>query len=469
MSVVKALKLAKDHGAKYVDIMFGDMFGTLHHFTIHARRLTPDLFEEGLPFDGSSIRGWQGIEKSDMQIKPDPLTAFIDPFREQPTICLFGDIYDPRTGKRYEKDPRSIAWKALQYLKSTGIGDQIFFGPEPEFFIFDGIRYNSSPQESFYSIESNEAPWTSGVDDGVNLGHKVRHKHGYFPATPTDSLMDLRSEITTHMETMGIEVDLHHHEVATAGQCEIGIKFDEAMYAGDLVHKYKYAVKNTAFQHGKTATFMPKPMFMDNGSGMHCHSSIWKGGKNTYAGNVYANLSQEALWAIGGVLKHGRSIQALTNPSVNSYRRLVPGYEAPVNLAYSANNRSASVRIPHVNGDKARRFEFRCPDPSGSPYLAMAAIAMASIDGIKNQIDPGKPLDKNIYDLPPEELAGVPSTCKSLEEAISELEADKSWLTAGDVFTEGMLSSYIAYKRENEIEPLKLRPNPYEFTLYYDS
>ncbi len=469
MSVANALQLAKDHGAKYVDIMFGDLFGTLHHFTITARRLTADLFEEGLPFDGSSIRGWQGIEKSDMNIKPDPASAFIDPFREQPTICFFGDVYDPRTGKRYDKDARSIAYKALQYLKSSGIGDVAYFGPEPEFFIFDSIRYASNPQEAFYSIDSSEAPWNTGRDDGINLGHKIRHKHGYFPVSPQDSLMDIRSEITTHMETMGIEVDLHHHEVASPGQCEIGIKYSDAIGAADLVHKYKYAVKNTAFQHGKTATFMPKPLFFDNGSGMHVHSSIWKGKKNIYAGNHYAKLSQEAVWAIGGILKHGRSIQAFTNPSANSYRRLVPGYEAPVNLAYSANNRSASIRIPHVNGDAARRFEFRCPDSAGSPYLVMAALLMASIDGIKNQIDPGKPLDKNIYDLPPEELASVPSTCKSLEQALEELEGDKAWLTAGDVFTEEMLESYMSYKRANEIEPLKLRPNPYEFALYYDA
>jgi glutamine synthetase len=469
MSVQKALQLAKDHGAKYVDIMFGDMFGTLQHFTIVARRLEAQLFEDGLPFDGSSIRGWQGIEKSDMNIKPDAATAFIDPFREQPTICFFGDIYDPRTGQRYGRDPRSIAHKALAYLKSTGIGDMAYFGPEPEFFIFDSVRYSSSPQESFYYLDSSEAPWSMGRDDGINLGHKIRHKQGYFPATPADTLMDIRSEITTNMQTMGMEVDLHHHEVASPGQCEIGIKFGSAVTAGDLVHQYKYAVKNTAFQHGKTATFMPKPMFFDNGSGMHNHMSIWKGNKNTFAGNVYSKLSQEALWAIGGILKHGRSIQAFTNPSANSYRRLVPGYEAPVNLAYSANNRSASIRIPFVQGDKARRFEFRCPDASGSPYLVTASILMAAIDGIKNQIDPGKPMDKNIYDLPPEELATIPSTCKSLEEALNEMEADKAWLTAGDVFTEEMIESYVSYKRETEVEPLKLRPNPYEFYLYYDA
>jgi glutamine synthetase len=469
MSIEKALQLAKDHGAKYVDIMFGDMFGTLQHFTITAHRLTKDLFEEGLPFDGSSIRGWQGIEKSDMNIKPDASTVFVDPFREQPTICFFGYIYDPRTGQRYTRDPRGISLKALEYLKSTGIGDMAYFGPEPEFFIFDSIRYQSSPQSSFYHIDSTEAPWNTGVDDGINQGHKIRHKHGYFPATPQDTLMDIRSEITTNMQTMGMEVDLHHHEVASPGQCEIGIKYGSAITAGDFVHMYKYAVKNTAYQHGKTATFMPKPMFFDNGSGMHNHMSIWKGGKNTFAGNVYSKLSQNAMWAIGGILKHGKSIQAFTNPSANSYRRLVPGYEAPVNLAYSANNRSASIRIPFVQGDNARRFEFRCPDASGSPHLVTAAILMAAIDGIKNQIDPGKPMDKNIYDLPPEELAQIPGTCKSLEEALETMEQDKAWLTAGDVFNEDMIEAYVSYKRENEVEPLKLRPNPYEFALYYDA
>ena len=468
MSVENALQLAREHDVKYVDIMFGDMFGILHHSTVPASRLDAELFEEGLAFDGSSVRGWKSIDKSDMNIKPIADTAFIDPFREQPTICFFGDIYEPRTGQLYELAPRGIAHRALGYLSSTGIGDIAFFGPEPEFFIFDGIRYASDPNSAFYEIETNEGPWTSGQDDGYNLGHKIRHKHGYFPVTPQDTLMDIRSEITTHMMNMGLEVELHHHEVGTA-QCEIGTKFGTILTAGDQVHKYKFATKNTAFRHGKTATFMPKPMFGDNGSGMHCHLSIWKENKNLFAGDAYAKLSQTALYAIGGILKHGRAIQAFTNPSANSYRRLVPGYEAPVNLAYSATNRSAAVRIPHVNGDKARRFEFRCPDASGSPYLAFSAILMAAIDGIKNEIDPGDPLDKNIYDLPPEELAGIPSTCKSLEEAFEALEADSDWLTAGDVFTQEMLTSYLDYKKEHEIEPLKIRPNPYEFYLYYDA
>ncbi len=467
MSVDQALQLAKDHGAKYIDIMFGDLFGTLQHFTITAHRLNAELFVEGLPFDGSSIRGWQGIEKSDMNIKPDPDSAFIDPFREQPTLCFFGDIYDPRTGQRYGRDARGIAWKAQEFLKKTGFGDTIYFGPEPEFFIFDAIRFASEPRGAYYHLDSEEAPWNSGSETNP-MGQTIRHKHGYFPASPADRLMDLRSEITTNMMTMGMEIDLHHHEVASPGQCEIGIKYGTAITAADLVHKYKYAVKNTCFQHGKTSTFMPKPMFFDNGSGMHCHTSIWKGGKNTFAGEVYTKLSQNALWAIGGILKHGKAIQAFTNPSVNSYRRLVPGYEAPVNLAYSASNRSASIRIPHVQGDKARRFEFRCPDSSGSPYLVMASITMAMIDGMKNQINPGKPMDKNIYDLPPEELAQIPGTCKSLEEALTTMSEDRSWLTAGDVFTDDMIDAYLEHKRSTEVEPLKLRPNPYEFSLYYD-
>jgi len=467
MSIDNVLQLAKEHDVKYVDIMFGDMFGSLNHFTIPASRLDHDLFEDGLMFDGSSIRGWQSIEKSDMNIKPDPDSAFIDPFREQPTLAMFGDIYDPRTGQTYDKAPRGIALRALNFLKSSGLGDMAYFGPEPEFFIFDGVRYASEPRSQFYELESVEGPWSAGEDDGFNQAHKIRHKHGYFPATPQDTMMDLRGEICSNMETMGIEVELHHHEVGTA-QGEIGTKFGTVITAADKLHKYKYAVKNTAYQHGKTATFMPKPMFDDNGNGMHIHSSIWSGDKNIYAGDGYAKMSQNALYAIGGLLKHGRAIQAFTNPTANSYRRLVPGFEAPVNLAYSATNRSAAIRIPHVTGDKARRFEFRCPDSSGSPYLAFSAMLMAMIDGIKNQVEPGDPLDKNIYDLPPEELATIPSTCRTLEESIEELEADKDWLTAGDVFTGDMLESYLEHKQEEEIVPLKLRPNPYEFYLYYD-
>ena len=467
MSVENVLKLIKDNDIKWVSLQFGDLFGTLQTFTVPADLVDEDLFEDGAAFDGSSIRAWKSIDKSDMLLMPDASTAYLDPFREQPTLNVIGDILEPRTGQPYDRCPRSIAKKALAYLKSLGLGDTVFFGPEPEFFIFDGIRYESTPGGSFYEIESVEAAWTTGRDDGYNLGHKVGHKGGYFPVTPQDTLLDLRNEIAEHMRDMGIELEIHHHEVATAGQCEIGMKFSTLLGAADNVHKLKYAAKNTAFEHGKSATFMPKPIFGDNGSGMHCHASIWNEGENTFAGDKYSNLSQTALYAIGGILKHGRAIQAFTNPSENSYRRLVPGYEAPVNLAYSATNRSASVRIPYVSNEKARRFEFRCPDSSGSPYLAFAAMLMAMIDGIQNQIDPGQPMDKNIYDLPPEELATIPSTCKSLEEALDEVDQDNAWLTAGDVFTEDMLDAYVGYKREEEVIPLKLRPNPFEFELYY--
>ena len=468
MSVDNVLKMIKDNDVQYVSLQFGDMFGTLQTFTLPAKLVDEEIFEEGAAFDGSSIRAWKSIDKSDMLLMPDAETAYLDPFREASTLCILGTILEPRTGQLYDRCPRSIATKALNYLKSTGIGDMAFFGPEPEFFIFDSIRYASDPGASFYEIDSVEAHWTSGRDDGFNLGHKIKPKGGYFPVSPQDTLMDIRNEIATHMMSMGMEMEIHHHEVATAGQCEMGVKFGTVITGSDNVHKLKYAAKNTAFQHGKTATFMPKPIFGDNGSGMHCHASIWKDGKNIMAGDGYSKLSQEALWAIGGILKHGRSIQAFTNASANSYRRLVPGYEAPVNLAYSATNRSAAVRIPYVSSDKARRIEFRCPDGSGSPYLSAAAILMAMIDGIQNQVDPGQPMDKNIYDLPPEELATLPSTCHNLEEAVDELEADKDWLTAGDVFTEDMLEAYIGYKREVEIEPLKLRPSPHEFELYYD-
>jgi glutamine synthetase len=464
MTPSEVIKMAKDNGIKFVDLLFGDMFGIMQHFTFPVARLDETFFKEGMAFDGSSVRGWKSIEKSDMLMKPDPTTAYIDPFRVQPTLCLFADILEPRTGELYDRDPRSIARKALAYLKSTGIGDNAFFGPEPEFFVFDGMRYKSSPNLSFYEIITNEGPWSTMDED--SLGHKVPFKFGYAPVAPIDSLVDLRDEMVLNLIKMGIEPEIHHHEVATA-QCEIGCKFASMIYAGDQVHKMKYAIKQTAHKHGKTVTFMPKPMFGDNGSGMHVHTSIWKEGKNLFAGDGYANMSKEAIWAIGGILKHGKSIQVFTNSSTNSYRRLVPGYEAPVNLAYSATNRSASIRIPYVQGDKARRFEFRCPDSSGSPYLIFAAMLMAMIDGIKNQIDPGAPLDKNIYELPPEELAKVPSTCKNLDQAIEELEKDKAWLTAGDVFTEEFIGAYVDYKISAEIEPFKLRPNPVEMELYF--
>ncbi len=464
MTPSDVIKLAKENSVQFVDLLFGDMFGSLQHFTFPVSRLDDDMFKDGMAFDGSSIRGWKGIEASDMIMKPDPSSAFVDPFRTIPTLGMFCDIIEPRTGQPYNRDPRSIASKALAYLKSTGIGDMAFMGPEPEFFIFDGIRYNSDPRQGMYVIETGEGPWTSSAEG--SLGHKVGFKAGYAPTSPQDTLFDIRSEMVQNLIKMGLTPEIHHHEVATA-QCEIGVQFGTVISAADQVHKLKYAVKNTAAKYGKTATFMPKPMWGDNGSGMHVHTSVWKEGKNLFAGDGYANMSKQAIWAIGGIIKHGKSIQAFSNSSVNSYRRLVPGYEAPVNLAYSATNRSASIRIPHVKGDKARRFEFRCPDSSGSPYLTFAAMLMAMIDGIKKQIDPGAPANKNIYELPPEELKNIPSTCKDLEEAHAELQKDKEWLLAGDVFDADMLESYMTYKRTAEIEPMKLRPNPFEFELYY--
>jgi glutamine synthetase len=465
MTPSEIVKRIQEEGIEFVDFQFGDLFGTLNHFTVPAQTVTEEDFEDGKPFDGSSIRAWKGIEKSDMIFMPDATTAYLDPFRKVKTLCIIGDIWEPRTGELYPLSPRSVAKKALDYLASQGIGDLAFFGPEPEFFVFDSISFSSQPNAAFYEINSNEASWTSGEPE--ENGHKIGFKGGYFPVSPNDTLMDLRTEMVQHLITMGVDVEIHHHEVGTAGQCEIGTKFGTIISAGDQVHKLKYAVKNTAAKYGKTATFMPKPLFGDNGSGMHVHTSVWKEGKNIFAGDGYGNLSEIAIHAIGGILKHGRSIQPFTNPSANSYRRLVPGYEAPVRLAYSATNRSASVRIPYVSSEKARRFEFRCPDSSGSPYLAFAAMLMAMIDGIKNKIDPGAPMDKNIYDLPPEELATMVSTCSGLEEAIQELEADKDWLMAGDVFPEELINSYLAYRKEKEVEPLKLRPNPLEFELYY--
>ncbi len=459
-------KAIKENNIQFIDFLFGDMFGLLHHFTSPVSFITQESFEEGVPFDGSSIRAWQSIDKSDMLLKPDMSAYFIDPFRERKTMCFFSDIYDPRTGLRYEKDPRSILQNAIDYLKSTGIGDEVFFGPEPEFFVFDSVRYTSQKNIAFYQLESNEAPWTSDYED--SLGHKISHKGGYFPVSPADSLTDFRNEVVSHLEGMGVTSEVHHHEVATAGQCEIGFKFADALSSADNVNRLKYAVKNTALNYNKTATFMPKPIFEDNGSGMHVHFSIWKDGNNLFAGNEYSMLSKTAIYAIGGILKHGRSIQAFTNPTANSFKRLIPGYEAPVKLAYSATNRSAAVRIPYTSSDNSRRIEFRCPDSSGSSYLAFAAIIMAAADGIKNQIDPGAPMDKNIYDLPPEELENLVSTCRDQEESISELENDFNWLKNGDVFSDAMLKSYIDYRKESEILPLKLRPNPHEFELYYN-
>ena len=467
----EVLELVKAKGLNTVDFRFMDFIGTWQHFASPIRELTEDVFKEGLGFDGSSIRGWQGIHESDMLVVPDPETAFIDPFFKDPTLVLICTVQDPITRADYSRDPRNIALKAEKYLASTGIGDTCFIGPEAEFFIFDSIRTFGGVNGAGYEIDSEEGHWTSnrGGEDRPNLGQKIRPKEGYFPVPPLDQQQDIRNEMMLIMEECGIEVERQHHEVATAGQAEIDFVFDKLVRAADKLMMYKYICKNVAKRHGKVVTFMPKPLFGDNGSGMHTHLSIWKSGKNTFAGSGYAGLSDSALYGMGGILKHAKSITALTNPTTNSYKRLTPGYEAPINLAYSARNRSACLRIPtYSQNPKSKRFEFRCPDPSCNPYLAFAAILMATIDGIQNKIDPGKPLDKDIYDLPPEELAKVPNTPGSLEEALDHLEADHEYLLKGEVFTSDVVETWIDYKRKKEADQVRLRPHPHEFYLYFD-
>lgn len=469
MTPADVLALMKKEDVKIVDLRFMDFPGMHQHFSVPSAHIDEDSFTEGVGFDGSSIRGWQSINESDMIVKPQPQTAFIDPFREIKTLVMVCNIGDPITGEDYTRDPRNIARKAENYLKSSGIGDVAYFGPEAEFFILDDVRYDQNAREGYYHVDSIEGTWNSGREENPNLGHKPRYKEGYFPVPPSDSLQDIRSEMVLFMEQVGLNVEAHHHEVATGGQCEIDLRFAPLVEMADNMTKYKYVVKNTAHKNGKTATFMPKVVFSDNGSGMHTHMSIWKGGKNQFFGDGYAGLSQTALYAIGGLLKHARAILAFTNPTTNSYKRLVPGYEAPVNLAYSRRNRSAAVRIPmYSNSEKAKRFEFRCPDPSSNPYLGFAAMLMAAIDGIQNKIDPGQPLDRNIYDLTPEEAAGVPTTPGSLEESLDALEADHEFLLRGDVFTKDVIETWIDYKREEEVKALSLRPHPYEFVMYYD-
>ncbi len=463
------LKLMKEKGIKFVDFRFMDFPGLQQHFTIPATELSEEVFEEGLGFDGSSIRGWQGIHESDMLVMPDPRTATVDPFSDIPTVILYCDILDPITKERYSRDPRNIARKAEDYLISTGIADTPFFGPEAEFFIFDDVQYDQTPQAGYYFIDSVEGIWNSGRDEGPNLGYKLRHKEGYFPLPPADHTHNLRQEMVATMMDCGLEVECHHHEVATAGQAEIDLRFSPLVAMADKLTLYKYIIKNTALKNGKTVTFMPKPLFSDNGSGMHVHVSLWKGGKPLFAGNKYAGLSDQAIWFIGGLLKHAAALVAFTNPTTNSYKRLVPGYEAPVNIAYSARNRSACCRIPMYSASpKAKRVEFRVPDPSCNPYMAFPAILMAGLDGIQNKIDPGEPMDKDLYDLPPEEKAKVPQVPGSLGEALAALKADHEFLLKGDVFTEDVLSTWIEYKQVNEVEALNLRPHPYEFYLYYD-
>jgi len=465
----EVLELIKKENVKVVDYRFMDFPGMWQHLSVPATELDEKVFEEGRGFDGSSIRGWQEINESDMLIKPDPETAFIDPFMEIKTLCIVCNICDPVTGEDYTRDPRNIGKKAERYMKSLGLADKAFFGPEAEFFIFDDIRFDAQPQCAYYYIDSNEGAWNSGREENPNLGHKPRFKGGYFPVPPTDSLQDLRSEMMMTLIESGMDIEVQHHEVASAGQGEIGMRFAPLVHQADLLMRFKYIVKNTARKHNKLVTFMPKPIYGDNGSGMHTHFSLWKGNKPLFAGDGYAGMSEMAMYAIGGVLKHAPSLLALTNPTTNSYRRLVPGYEAPVNLAYSSRNRSASVRIPMYSpSPKAKRFEFRCPDPSCNPYLAFSAILMAALDGIQNKIDPGDPMDKNIYDLPPEELAKIPTTPGSLEEALQALEKDHDYLMKGGVFTEDVIETWIDYKMKNEVKAMALRPHPYEFFLYHD-
>jgi len=463
------LELIKNEDIKVADLRFMDFPGLWQHFSVPVREITEEAFEEGLGFDGSSIRGWQAINESDMIVKPVAETAFIDPFFEAKTVVLICNICDPTTGQDYSRDPRNIARKAEQYLKSTGIGDTAFFGPEAEFFIFDDVRFDQSHNFGYYFLDSVEGRWNTGREENPNLGYKPRFKEGYFPVPPTDSQQDIRNEMMLLLESMGVDIECQHHEVASGGQAEIDMRFSPLVEMGDKLLKYKYAIKNTARKHGKSVTFMPKPLFNDNGTGMHIHLSIWKENQNLFAGDGYSGLSENCMYAIGGILKHASALLAFTNPTTNSYKRLVPGFEAPVNLAYSSRNRSAAVRIPmYSKSIKSKRFEFRCPDPSCNAYLAMSAMLMAALDGIQNKIDPGQPLDKDIYDLPPEELAQVDKTPGSLREALMALEADHQFLLKGDVFTEDVIDTWIWYKMTNEVEAIDLRPHPWEFALYYD-
>lgn len=466
----EVIDFIKETDVKFVDIRFTDLPGVQQHFNIPAATVDEDFFETGQMFDGSSIRGFAGIAESDMQLIPDVTTAYIDQFRVERTLIVVCDIFNPRTGEIYSKDPRQVAKKAEQYLISTGIADTAFFAPEAEFYILDSVRYETTPRRTFYEIDSEEAHWNSArKQDGANLGNTTREKGGYFPVSPVDKQADLRDDISLRLIEAGLQLERSHHEVGAPGQAEINYRFDTLVHAADDVLKFKYIVKNTAETWGKTATFMPKPVFGDNGSGMHTHMSLWKGGEPLfYDENGYAQLSDIARWYIGGILHHAPALLAFTNPTINSYRRLVKGYEAPVNLAYSAGNRSAAVRIPLTGSNpKAKRIEFRAPDASGNPYLAFAAQMMAGLDGIRNRIEPMEPIDKDLYELPPEEAKNIPQVPGSLEEALDALEADHQFLLEGGVFTEELIETWVAYKRENEIAPMALRPHPYEFEMYY--
>ena len=470
MNAKEVLAYAKKNDVVMVDLRFTDWPGLWQHCSYPISMLTEDVFEDGMGFDGSSIRGWQAINESDMLMVPDPETAFIDPFFQHPTLVLVCDIVDPVTREPYHRDPRFIARKAVNYLSSSGIGDTAFIGPEAEFFIFNDIKYGTASNEGFFFIDSVEGSWNTGAEEpGGNLGYKPRPQEGYFPAPPIDHYQDLRTEMVLNLQKLGIEVEAQHHEVATAGQAEIDMVFKDLMTMADQVMLYKYVIKQTARQNGVTTTFMPKPVFEGNGSGMHTHQSIWKDGKPLFAGDGYGGFSELGLHYVGGILKHSRALAAFTNPTTNSYKRLTPGYEAPVNLALSSRNRSASCRIPmYSQSPKAKRIEVRYPDPTANPYLAFAAMLMAGIDGIENKIDPGEPLDKNIYSLSPEEAKGIPSMPSSLEEALNCLEEDHDFLIKGDVFTEDSISNWLEYKREEEVNPVRLRPHPHEFELYFD-
>jgi glutamine synthetase len=467
----EVLSLVRDEGVEIIDFRFCDLPGLMQHFSSPAHEFSADSFEDGLGFDGSSIRGFQEIQESDMILVPDPNTAVIDPFRQHKTLNINCFVRDPITLEPYSRDPRYVAKKAEDHLVSTGLADTAYFGPEAEFFIFDDVRFHYDQHSASHSVDSIEAAWNTARDEGGhNLGYKIRYKEGYFPLPPMDQYQDLRSEMILTMERLGIEVEIQHHEVGTAGQAEIDMRFDTMLRMADKLMLYKYVVKNVAAAAGKTATFMPKPIFQDNGSGMHCHQSLWKGGEPLFFSETgYAGLSDMARWYIGGLLTHARAVLAFAAPTTNSYKRLVPGYEAPVNLVYSQRNRSASVRIPlYSKSPKAKRLEFRCPDPSCNPYLAFSAMLQAGLDGINNRIEPPPPVDKDLYDLPPEELAKVPQVPSSLDEALDALEADNDFLKVGGVFTDDLIDTWIAYKRETEIDAVRLRPHPYEFALYYD-
>jgi glutamine synthetase len=469
MTPKDVIAMAKENDVRVVDIRYMDFIGTWQHFSVPLGELSESAFEDGFGFDGSSMRAWQNIDNSDMIVIPEATTAKIDPFFKVPTLAIIGNVHEPITQEAYSRDPRGIAKKVEQYIKSTGIGDTIYVGPEPEFFIFSNIRYSSEPNASFFEIDSPEAHWNTGLDEMPNLGYKIRPKQGYFPLPPADKYQDMRTEMMLTLEDLGIAMECQHHEVASAGQSEIDLRFDSLLNMGDSLAWFKYVLKNVAAKHNHSVTFMPKPLYGDNGTGMHTHMSFWKDGIPLFAGNKYAGMSDDALYSIGGIMKHCKALCAITNPTTNSYKRLVPGFEAPINLAYSSRNRSAAIRLPMYSiSPKAKRIEFRTPDPSCNGYMAFSAIAMAMIDGIQNKIDPGDPMDKNIYDLPPEELAEMESAPGTLEEALSALKEDHDFLLKGDVFTKDVIDYWIDYKMENEVKPVISRPHPHEFHLYYD-